>query len=298
MANSAIVPVAADGSVSVFVSTSAHIIVDINGYFVEAGGAVSAGRLTSITPLRVFDIRPEERKNYPGPKPSNDSTTTVDLTASASGLPEGATAALVNITTTQTTGGGFVQAAAAGELVPAESSVLNTSGPNQDVAGLSIVPLSAAGEIDLYTLRSAHLIVDLIGWFTSDTDVATTSGLFVPVPPERVRETRRFESLNQPAFGGSGGCCGVSNNALGLSALAGEASAVVLNVTAIGGERPGFIQIGGRDRSFSTVNYPGVGAVANAAVVPFAPSDVCCARPPMVTAFQSPPVDMSGYFTK
>ena len=299
-ANAAIVPVAADGSFSVYVNHSANAIVDINGYFVEASGAVTAGRLQTIQPKRLLDTRPDTRTNYTGSKPSSGSTTTVDLTALASGLPSGATAAIVNVTVTRTTGPGYVQAAAAGELIPGTSSVLNATGSNQSVAGLSLVPLSADGKIDLYTLRSADLIVDLIGWFTGDEAAASTSGLFVAIPPERIRDTRRATNLNQETFGGAGGCCSSSGATLGYTGVGGLASAVVLNVTAIDGGRRGYITIG-QSREVSTVNFPGTGAVANAAVVPLSAGDECCARSSMDASFGSFPemaADMSGYFTR
>ncbi len=234
-ANAAIVPVASDGSFSVYVNHSANVIVDINGYFVEAQGAVAAGRLQTIEPKRLLDTRASTRTNHAGGTPASGSTTTVDLTALSSGLPAGATAALVNVTVTRTTGAGYVQAAAAGELVPGTSSVLNATRPNQSVAGLSLVPLSDDGRIDLYTLRSADLIVDLIGWFTGEEATASESGLFVAIPPERIRDTRRATNLNQETFGGSGGCCSSSGAVLGYTGVGGLASAVVLNVTAIDG---------------------------------------------------------------
>ncbi len=300
-ANAAIVPVAGDGSISVFVNRSSHILVDINGYFVAQPAAVAGGRLASITPKRVFDTRSSGPVNSSGVQPASGSTTRVDLTAQTSGLPPGATAAIVNITATGTTGAGYVQAAAGGTLVPGVSSMLNIPAAGRSIAGMTIVPLAADGSIDIFTLTGTDLIVDLTGWFTSDTATASRSGLFVPVPPERIRDTRRATSLNQVTFGGSGGCCGSSSNVLGYTAVGGLASAVVLNVTAIGGRTGGFIQIGASDRKFSTVNFPGTGAVANAAVIPLSPTDTCCARSSMTAAFGTFPdmaVDISGYFTK
>ena len=235
VANGAVVPVAPDGSVSVFTSGGAHLVVDVNGYFVEESAAVAAGRLETIEPIRVFDTRSDQAVNSSGTTPGSGSTTTVDLTALESGFPAGATAAVVNITATRTTGPGFVQAAAAGELVVGESSVLNVTGVNQSVAGLVIVPVSPDGAIDIFALRSADLIVDLFGWFTGNDAEASQSGLFVPLTPERLFDSRRPTSINPNTFtSDEGGCCSGSDASVGLASLVGRASAVFLNATAIG----------------------------------------------------------------
>jgi hypothetical protein len=270
VANGAVVPVAPDGSLSVFTSGGAHLVVDINGYFVEEPAAVSAGRLATIEPIRVFDTRSDQAVNYSGPKPGSGSTTTVDLTSLESGFPAGATAAVVNITATRTTGSGFVQAAAAGELVVGESSVLNVTGVNQSVAGLVIVPVSPDGEIDIFALRSADLIVDLFGWFTGDDAEVSDSGLFVPLTPERLFDSRRPTSINPNTFtSDENGCCSGTDASIGLASLLGRASAVFLNATAIGRGARGFVRIGGSFQStFSTVNFPADANRANAALVP------------------------------
>ena len=187
-----------------------------------------------------------------------------------SGLPAGATAAVVNITVTRTTGPGFVQAAAAGSLQVGTSSVLNVAGPGQSIAGLTIVPLSADGRIDVYTLGGADVLVDLFGWFTGDDAEVNDSGLFVPLTPERIFDSRRATSMNPNTFTSDpGGCCSGSDAALGFASLQGRSSAVFLNATAIARGETGFIRIGGNNSStFSTVNHPATGAIANAALVP------------------------------
>lgn len=303
IANGAVVPVAADGSISVYTSGRSHLAVDINGYFVAQSAAVGEGRLETIEPKRVLDTRPEFAVNTNGGKPGPASTTRVDLTLSESGLPAGARAAVVNITATRTSGRGFVQAARAGDLTIGESSVLNVTGLNQSVAGLSIVPVSADGEIDVYTLGGADLIVDLFGWFTGDDAEVSESGLFVPLTPERIFDSRRATSMNPNTFTDDfSGCCSGSDAALEFQSLIGKASAVFLNATAIGTGARGFIRIGESATSnYSSVNFPEFGAVANAALVPvddlFPRARLIqqgAARAGMRPALA---VDISGYFT-
>ncbi|MFK7918620.1 MAG: hypothetical protein AB8G14_11110 [Ilumatobacter sp.] len=297
IANGAVVPFGADGSISLFTSGGSHLLVDINGYFVKTATAVAGGRLESIDPARLFDSRA-------GSKPAPDSITTVDLTVLESGLPPGATAAVVNITAARTTAPGFVQAAASGSLAVGESSVLNVTGVGQSVAGLSIVPVSSDGKIDLYTRGGADLIVDLFGWFTGPDAEVSGSGLFVPLTPERVFDSRRATSMNPNTFTDEfSGCCSGSDAALGFASLQDKVSAVFLNATAIGFGVRGFIRIGGDNNStFSTVNHAAQGAIANAALVPIADGDtrarlfaegarVAGTRPALAA-------DITGYFTK
>lgn len=300
VANGAVVPVAADGSISVYTDGSTHVIVDINGYFVSAPGMATSGRLETIEPSRVFDTRPDLAVNYSGAKPGPGSTTTVDLTAEESGLPDGATAAVVNITVTRTSATGFVQTAASGALVPGASSVLNVTRVGQDVAGLTIVPVSPDGKIDVYTLGGADIIVDLFGWFTGDDAEASESGLFVPLSPERYFDSRREESLNVgSSTSDASGCCGSA--ALSHVSIEDDASAVFLNVTAIGRGGLGYVRVGGDNSStFSTVNFEATGDVANAALVPFTGNFAIAQLTVDGQEFArrvALAVDISGYFT-
>jgi hypothetical protein len=42
----------------------------------------------------------------------------------------------------------------------------------------------------LLTQSGAHLVVDVVGYFTGDGAPSATTGLFIPIPPARVRDTR------------------------------------------------------------------------------------------------------------
>lgn len=47
-ANAAIVPAGTGGAVSVFVNAAAHLIIDINGYFMDKGGSITSGDYVGI----------------------------------------------------------------------------------------------------------------------------------------------------------------------------------------------------------------------------------------------------------
>jgi hypothetical protein len=106
--------------------------------------------LVTQTPDRVLNTRN-------GPMPAAGSTLTVNT-----GRP-GATAAVANITSVGATSPGqFLTAWASGPRP--DTSVLN-SGVGDVIANSIIVPLAPDGTFQLYTFASAHLLVDISGYF-------------------------------------------------------------------------------------------------------------------------------------
>lgn len=118
--------------------------------FASAGSSPASGFL-ALGPTRVLDTRT-------GAKPAADAVLTV-----VTGL-DGATAVGVNITLTETDGIGFATAWSGIGGRPA-TSVVNSSGPSENIANYVIVPVAADGSFRLYTSGAAHLIVDLMGYF-------------------------------------------------------------------------------------------------------------------------------------
>ena len=183
--------------------------------------------------------------NHTGPQPS-DTVLRVDLTASSSGLPLTESAAVVNVTATESAGPGFVQVDAGGALVKGSSSALKVTGAGQTVAGLSMVPLAADGSIDLYASGGTHLIVDLIGWFTGPGSAVSTEGRFVPLPPERVYDSRLDTMVNVQSFWDA---AGIRDQTFYLPGLEQQVGAIFVNGTATGNALPGFVTLGPYTRS-------------------------------------------------
>jgi hypothetical protein len=190
-ANSAIVAVGTGGRFDVYRSDSfeaAPIIIDVMGAFVPAGDA-SAGRLiTPDTARRLLDTR----EGASGPAAAG-SVIRVPL---PSGVPADATALAINVTLAKTAHGGFVSVYPAGSTRP-EASVLNVDGPNQFRAAATVVAVNADG-FDLYTTAPADVVVDMTGWFSGATAELSSDGLFVPVAPIRLRDTRPETSPIHP----------------------------------------------------------------------------------------------------
>jgi hypothetical protein len=274
-ANFVTVPVN-DGKVSVFVSTGTDLIVDVFGWY-ERTTAATAGRFIALSPDRAFDSR-----NNGAVRPAN-STTTVFL-AGRNGVPAtGARAAVINLTATDVRATGFVTAWGNGASPPATSN-LNVSLGNTR-ANQAIVPIGDDGAIHLFTAAPMHLIVDVVGYITDATAASSAKGLFVPVSPIRLVDSR-----NAPGVPGRG-CVAT------VAGLAGT-SAAVTNVTITGSNRAGFATAWPSDRPFptvSTLNIDGEDQTRpNHAVVPLAPDGT-------FSVYLEPRghliVDLMGYFT-
>jgi alpha-tubulin suppressor-like RCC1 family protein len=167
IANQVIVPVGAGGAIAVYSQSGAHLIVDVTGYITDDTVAAGTdGLFVPATPIRVLDTRPGTLNGYSGPFPGAGSSVRVD-TNNKGGVPSsGVTAVAANITVTEATKAGFVQAAASGTLVPGASSVLKVNTIGRTIANAAVVPVTN-GRFDLYTQSGAHLLTDIFGWYTN-----------------------------------------------------------------------------------------------------------------------------------
>ncbi|MCU1392917.1 MAG: hypothetical protein JWM34_1345 [Ilumatobacteraceae bacterium] len=246
-ANGAIVPLDANGGFDVYTSVPAQVVVDVVGAFVPATSAKS-GRFVPQPPTRLFDSR-SSGKVPPGG--------TVDVPIPA-GVPTDASAMSVNITVTDATGPGFVTAFPVGSPLP-DASTLDLDGSGQTRAAAGILPVSPGG-LALYSSGGGHVIVDLLGYFTGPSAASGTDGLFTPVQPSRLLDTRDTSSLGSgvPLYPGGGLELGTSHG-----------GSMAYNLTSVDGD-PGYITsyaAGTPLPSTSTVNPTGGGdVVANFAI--------------------------------
>src|SRR5690606_13115206 len=118
-------------------------------------------------------------------RPAPGSALAVDVAV----VPADATAVLVNVTATESTGPSYVTAWGGGARPLA--SFLNVDGPDQTRAATTISALNE-GTFQLYSHAGDHLVVDVIGYFTGATAERSADGLFVPLTPSRRLDTRRI----------------------------------------------------------------------------------------------------------
>ncbi len=227
--NMVIVPLGAGGKVSMFSQAGTHLVADVTGYFTETSSAVSAGRLVPLPPDRVFDTRPSEPS--PGPKGLVGAGSTIEVqVGGVAGVPSGAAAVVLNVTATDATAAGFITVWPTGRAQPL-ASTLNLTRPGDTTPNLVIVPLGVGGRVSLFSQAGANLLADVTGYVTSTGDVSDTSGLFVPLPPGRVFDTRPEEVAAGPkGFVAAGSTIDVQVG--GVAQVPSTAGLVALNVTA------------------------------------------------------------------
>jgi hypothetical protein len=203
-----------------------------------------AGVYHPMQPTRICDtraIQPGVSANQcnsgspsaAGPVGANG-TLTVDVCAGA-GSACTLTAVAVNVTATDATTAGFLTVYPTGAPRP-NSSNLNVTQAVSD-ANLVEVAVGSSGTITVFSsVGSVDVVIDLEGTMTKGTAAAGTAGLYTPIPPARICDTRPggSNSCNNGGAGATLGPNGVLNvQVTGMGGVpSGSVSAVVVNLTA------------------------------------------------------------------
>ena len=194
LANMVTVKLGVGGAVDVYMQRQMDVAVDVSGAYVPAPSAQPNGRLVTREggALRVLDTRDR------GFAVGGQSVERVDLGAAA--IPADAVAVVVNLTATET-GVGFWTAFPIGQTRP-NASNLNIDASGETRAGQAIVLLTpGARAFNVFSQGGGHLVVDVAGYFTGASAPVSTDGLFVPVDPTRLLDSRG--STVMPTWGGS-----------------------------------------------------------------------------------------------
>ncbi|MEI7754466.1 MAG: hypothetical protein WCJ32_08555 [Actinomycetota bacterium] len=177
----------------VFASTAVQATVSLLGYFSNNGpvpdalpptisyqyGSVPAPGLRPITPVRVLDTRIGQGRPGTAPVPADGVVTLAfgDKVGSSSA------AVVINLTVVSPAGPGFAT------VYPCDSARPKASNLNyiadQIVPNLVVAALSADRTVCIYTLQSAHFVVDLSGTFETNGGAHAR-----PIAPERLLDTR------------------------------------------------------------------------------------------------------------
>ena len=156
--NQVTVPLGADGKVSIFTQTGAHLVADVAGYYVAGKG------FNSLMPARILDTRGGGgQMAYAGAKPVGGQTLSLPVLGRA-GVPKtGVGYVVLNLTATDATAPGFVSAWPGGTPRPT-TSVINLSEVGQTRANAVYAPVGADGNIQLFSQSGTDLVVDVTGW--------------------------------------------------------------------------------------------------------------------------------------
>ncbi len=194
VADSAVVPVDANGGILVYSFSNAHVVIDVLGYFNVAAGAVRAGRFVALPPTRIADTRdPASTANQYSRGAGGVLPFVRVPVAGRGGLPTvgsmDAAVLVVTAVTAPDNGGGFLSASPGGTAFTGASN-LNTNGSGDIRANLVVVPVGTDGTVDFHLLSVPDVVVDVAGYFTSANGALATAGRFHVNEPFREIDTR------------------------------------------------------------------------------------------------------------
>ncbi len=223
------------------------VVVDLVGGFVGPGTGSASGNFVSVQPSRIVDSRTCLGLSPCGGAPLPAGVwTDVQLSGIAdagdprSVIPSNAMAVALSVTVDSPALRGFLSVVPGGTTVPSTSSLNFEAG--QTATSLVFVSIDgpANGIARFLANRSAHLQVDILGWFTGPPvkvgGGGEREGLFVPMRPTRLIDTR------PPTYGTPpvpGQVVAVNTAAAGVP----EGSAVIVNDVAVQSGGPGQVQI-------------------------------------------------------
>ncbi len=261
-ADAAIVAAGYQGAVTVFVTQTTNVILDINGYFAPA----SPSTLTfyPLPPCRVADTR---KDNFPAGLgspflPGLQERDFPILNAASCNIPTTAAAYSLNFSVVPHGALGYMTVWPTGQDKPTVSTLNDI--PGTIIANAAIVPAGTAGDISVYPSNDTDVIIDINGYF--DTPGAGGLSLY-PAAPCRVIDTRKVGS-GQPFSGTLSPPVDVVDSPCATPA---EAQAYVFNATVVPYGALGYLTLwpDGTDRPVvSTLNALDGSITNNMAIVP------------------------------
>ncbi len=257
-ANAAIVPSGVSGAVSVYVTDTSDVVLDIDGYFSSASDSTLA--FYPLPPCRVADTR-NPRGDLGGPYlkggvPRNFPV----LEASSCNIPNTAEAYSLNFTAVPHGYLNYLTVWPTGQTQPYVSTLNAPTGTV--VANGAIVPAGTGGEISTFAYNDTDLVIDIDGYFAP----TGAGGLSLyPAAPCRVLDTRNengaFSGTLSPSVDVLGSVCAPPK----------QSQAYVFNATVVPSGPLGYLTLwpdGQTQPYVSTLNaYDGV-VTSNMAIVP------------------------------
>ncbi len=184
IANLVTVPIGAGGTVDIFSQITTDLVADVQGYYMPASTA-QAGLFRPMNPTRLLDTRAQNAIHVGVLAPGQQ----IDLdVAGLAALPADATAAALKVTVTESLASGFWTVFPTGTTRPTVSN-LNVVGVGGTIANQVLARLSN-GRTTVFAQNGGHLVIDLVGWFTGASEPSSEVGLFIPVAPSRLLDSR------------------------------------------------------------------------------------------------------------
>ena len=289
-ANAAMVPAGTGGAINVYVTDMAHVVLDVNGYFLPANDPSAPLAFFPLKPCRVVDTR-NTSGPLGGPSLEAGQTRSFPMQSSSCNIPATARAYSLNFTTVPQGPLGYLTTWPTGMSQPFVSTLNAPTGAV--TANAAIVPAGISGSINVYATDRSDVVIDINGYFAPST-AATDLSLYT-VAPCRVMDTRETRGMffGQMSEDMSAGSCGIPSSA----------QAVVLNATVVPAQPLGYLSLwpqGQMQPLVSTLNASDGMVTSNMAVVPTSTSMPNHMQSGMIDAYATDPtqliLDTSGYF--
>jgi hypothetical protein len=192
----------------------------------------------ALPPARILDTR-TGTGGVPVASLGPASTLDVQI-AGRGGVPaSGVSAVVLNATVTNTTTPGYLVVYGRGVARPLASNLNWTAG--QTVPNLVEVPVGPDGKVTVFNSQgSTDVIFDVAGYVSTADQAAGSAGLFNPLVPARLLDTRT--GMGGATTLGAGGTVSLQLSGRG-NVPANGVSAVVLNVTATNPSTSGYITV-------------------------------------------------------
>ncbi len=284
-ANAAIVPAGTGGAISIYVTDTTDVVLDINGYFVPPDPSALA--FYPLTPCRIADTR---LPNAPlgGPYLVGGQSRTLPILSSTCQIPSSAQAYSLNFTAVPRGGPlGWLSAWPTGQTWPGVSTLNALTGTV--TANAAIVPAGSNGAIDVMSVNGndTDVVIDINGYFAPAASAPGGLSLYA-LTPCRVLDTRNTTG----SFNGTL-LVDVKDSSCGVLP---SAQAFALNATVVpAGSSLGFLTLwpnGETQPLVSTLNALDGMITSNMAIVPTANGSI--------NAFSTDAtqlvLDINGYF--
>ena len=291
---------ASDGAFNIFVTTNTNVVVDITGYY--APPSASGLYFHPLPkPVRLMDSRVGATACFtPGTLLTAGSTMTQLGTTTCDGvtIPGGALALVGNATVVSPQANGFLTLFPADAARPLVASSNFQTGINMNAP--FTVGLSPSGEFSIYTAATTNLVVDVLGYYSTQLNDSNGQGLLFNSlsAPVRLLDTRTAGATGcfTPGAQMIGGTPYLQPATGVCTGIPATAKAVVGNATTVNVSANGFLTFWPSDANQPTVatsNYRS-GTVFNRHFTVGLGTDGAFKR--FASSTTDLVIDLSGYF--
>ena len=160
------------GKICIFTMSPAHLVIDVNGAYNQTS---RVGLVPGLFPTRLFDSRDTDAMVAAG-------TVHQLAVVGSAGVPEDATAVVLNVTVDQPSTDGFVTVYPCGTGTPVASNVNFVAG---ETTSNSVVVSTGTGTVCIFTMSTTHVIVDVTAAYSP-----TANSYMMPSDIARLVDTR------------------------------------------------------------------------------------------------------------